>query len=54
MPFFNIAEVPCEIAFVFRATAKEMGVLMFNRKLKEQAFAGSVFGSSVDSVIFPE
>ena len=54
LPFFNIAEVPCEIAFVFRATAEEMGVLMFNRKLKEQAFAGSVFGSSVDSVIFPE
>jgi len=54
MPFFNIAEVPCEIAFIFRATAEETGVLMLTRKMNEEDFAGSVFGGSVDSVIFPD
>ena len=54
MPFFNIAEVPCEMAFIFRATAEETGVLMLTRKLREEDFAGSVFGSSVDPVIFPD
>lgn len=54
MPFFNIADVPGDaIAFIFRATAKETGVLMLTRKLREEDFAGSVFGGSVDPVIFP-
>jgi len=54
MPFFNIAEVPCEIAFIFRATATETGVLMLTRHMREEDFAGSVFGRSVDPVIFPD
>ena len=54
MPFFNISEVPGDLAFIFRATANETGVLMLTRKLRAQNFAGSVFGSSVDPVIFPE
>ena len=54
MPFFNIAEVPGEIAFIFRATAEQTGVLMLTRKMREEDFAGSVFGGSVDPVIFPD
>jgi len=53
-PFFNLAEVPCEMAFVFRATHAETGVLMLSRKLRDADLAGSVFGASVDPVIFPE
>ena len=50
----NQAEVPCEMAFVFRATATETGVLMLTRHMREEDFAGSVFGRSVDPVIFPD
>ena len=54
MPFFNIAEVPGDIAFIFRATAKETGVLMLTRNVREEDFSDSVFGGSVDPIIFPD
>lgn len=54
MPFFNIAEVPGEIAFVFRASKEETGVLMLTRKLRDADIAGSALGGTVDPVIFPE
>jgi hypothetical protein len=54
LPFFNMGMAPCDMAFVFRATKDEMGVLMLTRKLRPEALAGSVFGATVDPVIFPE
>ena len=54
VPFFNVAEVPCEMAFVFRATREETGVLMLSRKLRDADLAGSVLGASVDPLLFPE
>ena len=54
MPFFNTAEVPGEIAFVFRATATQMGVLMFTRKVRDADLENTVFGTSLDPVIFPD
>mmetsp|Transcript_58346 Transcript_58346/g.156133 ORF Transcript_58346/g.156133 Transcript_58346/m.156133 type:complete len:410 (-) Transcript_58346:166-1395(-) len=54
LPFFDLGEAPCEMAFIFRATREEMGVLMLSRKLQEEDLAGSVFGATVDPVIFPD
>lgn len=53
LPFFNLGEVPCQMGFVFRATSAKMGVLMLSRKLRDRDFEGSVFGATVDPVIFP-
>jgi hypothetical protein len=53
LPFFNLAQVPCEMAFVFRATSEQTGVLMLSRKLRDGDLADSVFGATVDPVIFP-
>ena len=52
-PCFDLAAVPCEMAFVFRATGAETGVLMLSCKLRDADLAGSVFGATVDPVIFP-
>ena len=56
LPFFNSTEAPCEMAFVFRATATETGVLMLSRHLRDKDLmgGGSVFGATVDPVIFPD
>ena len=54
LPYFNLAEVPCEIAFIFRATKAQTGVLMFGRKLRDEDLASSVFGATMNPVIFPE
>lgn len=57
MPFFNLAEVPAEVAIVFRATSEETGVIMLTRKLRDASLAdlpGSIFGATVDPVIFPD
>ena len=54
MPFFNVAEVPGEIAFVFKASKDETGVLMLSRKLRDTDLAASVLGGTVDPVIFPD
>lgn len=53
LPFFNLAEVPCEMAFVFRATAERTGVLMLSRTVRDSDIEGSLFGPTVDPVIFP-
>ena len=83
----NSGQVPCEMAFVFRATPKQTGVLthvemlglglglgsslmskaaaltltltltqvlMLTRKLRGADLAGSVFGATVDPVLFPD
>ena len=42
------------MAFVFRATPKQTGVLMLTRKLRGADLAGSVFGATVDPVLFPD
>ena len=54
LPFFNLAEAPCDMAFVFRATRAQTGVLMLTRKLRDEQLEGSVFGATVDPVIFPD
>jgi hypothetical protein len=54
LPFFSFSEVPCEVAFIFRATPTQTGVLMLTRKLRGADLAGSVFGATVDPVIFPD
>ena len=53
LPFFDLSMAPCEMAFIFRATSKEMGVFMVTRHLREADFAGSVYGATVDPVVFP-
>ena len=53
LPFFDPAGAPCEMAFVFRATSEQTGVLMLSRNLRDEDLADSVFGKSVDPVIFP-
>ena len=55
LPFLNLGEVPCVgLAIVFRATRTETAVLMLGRRLRETDFLGSVFGGTVDNVVFPE
>ena len=53
LPFFNSAETPGDIAFVFRATHAQTGVLMFTRKLRDESFEGTVLGATVDPILFP-
>ena len=55
LPIFNLSEVPCEMAFIFRATSKDMGVLMLSRKLRDDKLEScALFGASVNSVVFPD
>ena len=55
LPFPDLSVVPCDMAFVFRATSAETGVLMLSRKLQwDKDLGGSVLGTTVDPVIFPE
>ena len=56
LPFFKFGEVPCEMAFVFRATPTQTGVLMLTRKLRGAHLArgAGVFGATVDPVVFPD
>jgi hypothetical protein len=54
LPFFSLAQVPCEMAFVFRAARAQTGVLMLSRKLRDADLAGTILGATADPEIFPE
>lgn len=55
MPCMDLSMAACELAIVFRATRTETGVLMLARKVREEQLeSSSVFGATVDPVVFPD